>query len=81
MLVFLAFKSHQPIPWQLKNRWDDCMQIISSMNFIVSHIYREENHCADNLANIVYLRLLCLILGIVSLRVEGQVVCPPAPPR
>lgn len=51
-LVFLAFKSSKIIPWHLQNRWSNCIHLISSMNFHVSHIYREGNKCADHLANL-----------------------------
>ena len=52
MLVTLAFKSSKLVPWHLQNRWDNCIHVISSMDFMVTHIYREGNHCADKLANI-----------------------------
>jgi ribonuclease HI len=51
-LVTLALKSPQIIPWQLKLRWTKCMSTLHAMNFIISHIYREGNHCADKLAAI-----------------------------
>ncbi|KAK2406406.1 hypothetical protein QL285_042140 [Trifolium repens] len=49
MLVVLAFSSAKIVPWQLRNRWDSCLLMISNMNFYVSHIYREGNHCADKM--------------------------------
>ncbi|CAJ2651412.1 unnamed protein product [Trifolium pratense] len=52
MLVVLAFSSAKIVPWALRNRWDNCVTLLSNMNFYVSHIYREGNHCADKLANI-----------------------------
>jgi len=52
MLVTLAFKSKKIVPWQLRNRWENCLHLISSMSFFVTHINREGNHCADQLANI-----------------------------
>jgi len=52
MLVFLAFKSPNIVPWNLRNRWDNCIYLLNSFRFQVSHIYREGNHCADQLANI-----------------------------
>ncbi|GAU23975.1 hypothetical protein TSUD_327760 [Trifolium subterraneum] len=51
-LVVLAFMSPHIIPWQLKNRWLNCITKINSMNFCISHIYREGNHCADKLASL-----------------------------
>ena len=52
MLVTLAFKSKTIVPWQLRNRWENCIHLTSTMSFFVTHIYREGNHCADQLANI-----------------------------
>jgi ribonuclease HI len=52
MLVVQAFKNSAIVPWQLRNRWINCQIIISNMNFLASHIYREGNSCADVLANI-----------------------------
>lgn len=51
MLVYMAFKSHKIVPWQLQNRWDNCLHLCASMRFYVSHILREGNKCADTLAN------------------------------
>ena len=51
-LVTLAFKNKKIVPCQLRNRWENCIHLISSISFFVTHIYREENHCADQLANI-----------------------------
>jgi len=52
VLVTLAFKSKKIVPWQLRNRWENCLHLISSMSFFVTHIYRKGNHCADQLTNI-----------------------------
>lgn len=43
-LVTLAFKSLKIVPWQLRNRWENCLFICSSMSFFVTRIYREGNH-------------------------------------
>ncbi|GAU47191.1 hypothetical protein TSUD_350560 [Trifolium subterraneum] len=51
-LVVLAFKSSLLVPWALSNRWRNCLLLTQSMNFIVSHIFREGNFCADGLANV-----------------------------
>lgn len=51
-LVTLAIKSPQIVPWQIKNRWLNCLTLLQSMNFLLTHIYREGNHCADKLANL-----------------------------
>jgi len=52
MSVVLAFKSQSFVPWQLRNRWRNCLLITSQMNILVSHIYTEGNACVDALANI-----------------------------
>lgn len=52
MLVVNAFKNHALVPWKLRNRWYNCIHTVLSMNFIVSHIFREGNQCADILANV-----------------------------
>ncbi|KAK2452776.1 hypothetical protein QL285_000540 [Trifolium repens] len=51
-LVVQAFNDTSLVPWRLRNRWFNCSILIKSMNLIVSHIYREDNTCADGLANI-----------------------------
>ncbi|MCI20530.1 ribonuclease H protein, partial [Trifolium medium] len=51
-LVQLAFKSPSLVPWMLNNRWQNCLHKVRSMNFIVTHLYREGNSCADTLANL-----------------------------
>ncbi|GAU32780.1 hypothetical protein TSUD_152280 [Trifolium subterraneum] len=51
-LVVMAFKNASLVPWRLRNRWNNCIQITASMNFMISHIFREGNKCADSLANL-----------------------------
>lgn len=51
-MVVHALKHNSQVPCKLRNRWRNCTQIIKNMNFIVSHVYREGNQCADGLANI-----------------------------
>jgi len=52
MLVYLAFKSSKIVPWNLRNRWDNCLFLLSSLNLCVTHIFREDNQCAYQLANL-----------------------------
>jgi ribonuclease HI len=56
-LVVLAFKNSSIVPWQLSNRWSNCLVLTSHMNFVVSHIFREGNQSADALANLGLLSL------------------------
>jgi len=50
-LVVNAFKNNSLIPWHLRNRWNNCLISSRRMNFLVTHVYREGNRCADALAN------------------------------
>lgn len=50
-LVILAFKSNFVVPWSLRNKWENCLQLTHRMGFRAIHIYREGNVCADILAN------------------------------
>jgi len=51
-LVCLAIKSSAKVPWDLSNRWHNCMFFVKSITFVYSHVYREGNTCADDLANL-----------------------------
>lgn len=51
-LVIKALKNPALVPWRLRNRWMNCLHIISKMNFFATHIYREGNQCADTLASL-----------------------------
>ncbi|CAJ2644469.1 unnamed protein product [Trifolium pratense] len=51
-IVVMTFNSSVLVPWELSNRWRNCPRITRSMNFVVSHVYRKGNQCADGLANI-----------------------------
>lgn len=50
-LVVHSFNSNTLVPWHIRNRWNNILVIIRSMNCIVTHIYREGNQVADSLAN------------------------------
>ncbi|MCI24036.1 ribonuclease H protein [Trifolium medium] len=51
-LVVQAFSNASLVPWELSNKWLNCTIIARNMNFVVSHVYREGNQCANKLANI-----------------------------
>jgi ribonuclease HI len=51
-LVTIAFKLQLAILWKLRNRWNNYLLLVRNMYFVVSHIYTEENHVADKLANL-----------------------------
>ena len=38
------------VPWRWRPAWDRCLSLISQMDFVVTHIYREGNQVADSLA-------------------------------
>ncbi|PNX80556.1 ribonuclease H [Trifolium pratense] len=51
-LVVHAFKNTNfMVAWNIRNRWHNVKFLLSYMNCIVSHIYREGNQVADTLAN------------------------------
>lgn len=50
MLIVQASKSPNIVSWKLSNRWKNCIMLSLAMNFHVSHVFREGNHCADKLA-------------------------------
>jgi len=50
--VTMAYKSRSIVPWNLRNRWLNCMTITSSTQFIISHNLREVNQCVDRLDNL-----------------------------
>lgn len=50
-LVVSAFTNPSSVLWRLQNRWNNCLLITANMQFLVSHIFREGNTCADKLAD------------------------------
>ncbi|XP_058784766.1 uncharacterized protein LOC131659617 [Vicia villosa] len=50
-LVVKAFKNQASIPWYLRNRWHNCQAYTRQILFLVTHVYREANPCANLLAN------------------------------
>lgn len=50
ILVVLTFSNHTLVPWSIRNRWLNCIGLTKNMLFVVGHIYREDNFCADKLA-------------------------------
>ncbi|WCJ18474.1 Retrovirus-related Pol polyprotein from type-1 retrotransposable element R2 [Euphorbia peplus] len=52
MFVVSLFKTRSTrVPWELRQNWLQCLNYISKMCFVVSHIYREGNRVADALAS------------------------------
>lgn len=52
ILVIQAIQNFSIVPWRLRNRWENCLRITRSMNFLATHVFREGNTCADVLANV-----------------------------
>lgn len=50
-LVIQAIRNKNLVPWKVRNRWEYCMNITASMNFMATHVFREGNVCADSLAS------------------------------
>lgn len=40
-LVTLTLKNHCMVPWRLRNRWLNCVELTKNIRFIISHIFRE----------------------------------------
>jgi len=49
-LAVMAFNKISMIPCNLRNRWINCRVLLTDMNFVATHIYREGNKFADKLA-------------------------------
>lgn len=49
--VVKPFNPLYSVPWLIRNKWINCINLVSQWNFIVSHTFREMNSCADALAN------------------------------
>lgn len=50
-IVVSAFSNPTLVPWKIKSNWTNCLNAIKKMKFVVSHVFREGNTCADNLAS------------------------------
>jgi len=50
-LVVLTFNKISMIPCRVRNRWLNYRKLFYGMNFVVTHIYREGNRCADKLSS------------------------------
>jgi hypothetical protein len=51
-LAVMAFKNDSAIPCDPRNRWKNCKCLLYCMNFMITHVYRDGNKCADKLASI-----------------------------
>jgi ribonuclease HI len=69
-LLVLAFKFAKLVCWSLSNRWFNCLKISSNRNIMVSHIYREDNHCANGLAKVGLNLNSCIIWNEIPLEIR-----------
>jgi len=37
------------VPWMLQNQWNTCVNYCGKIKFMFTHIFLEENECADKL--------------------------------
>ncbi|XP_019451876.1 PREDICTED: uncharacterized protein LOC109353976 [Lupinus angustifolius] len=49
--VVEIFRGSKPVPWKLSNLMNKCKKAMLEMQVKVSHIFRDDNACADRLAN------------------------------
>ncbi|XP_058783119.1 uncharacterized protein LOC131657775 [Vicia villosa] len=52
LLVIKAFSDISLVPWKIRSRWLGCLEHTRSIEFMITHAYREANFCADLLANL-----------------------------
>ncbi|XP_058742694.1 uncharacterized protein LOC131615239 [Vicia villosa] len=50
--VVKAFSDSSLVPWKIRSRWLFCVAYTRNIDFMISHVYREANFCADFLANL-----------------------------
>jgi hypothetical protein len=80
LVVKNFFSSSTLVPWILGNRWLNCLKLTRNINFVVSHVFRQGNQCADGLANIglsidrltVWYDIFLLKLGVVLLIIDWE---------
>jgi len=47
VLVVQAFKYALMAPWRIRNKWKSCIKLTKGISFLVGHIFREGNTCAN----------------------------------
>ncbi|XP_058776557.1 uncharacterized protein LOC131650867 [Vicia villosa] len=52
IIVVNSFSNSYLVPWIIKSRWLKCRSYTLSIDFMITHIYREANFCADILASL-----------------------------
>jgi len=54
-LVSDAFTASTKISWMLRNWWNTCLNYCGKIRFRVTHIFHEENACADKLPHLTFI--------------------------
>ena len=55
VLVCAVFIARTNISWVLRNRCNIYLNYCGKVRFMVTHIFRERNACADKLANLLFI--------------------------
>lgn len=50
ILLVQSFRDIDFVPWRIKNRWCNCIELTKQMYLVVGHVFREENTYVDLLA-------------------------------
>lgn len=53
-MVIQSYSNSNLVSWKLKTRWLNCITLTRQIQFHVSHIYREDNMCVDELTNVSF---------------------------
>jgi len=54
-LVCATFTVRTNVPWMFRNRWNNSPNYCGKIRFMVTHIFREGNTCADKLVNLGFI--------------------------
>ncbi|KAK2643687.1 hypothetical protein Ddye_018882 [Dipteronia dyeriana] len=50
-VVDILSSRSRKVPWRWRSAWDRCLGLIYQMDFVVTHIYREDNQATNSLAS------------------------------
>jgi len=51
----VVFTVRTNVPWTFRNRWNTCINYCGKIRFMITHIFRGGNVCADKLANLRFI--------------------------
>ena len=66
VLVCAAFTARKNVPLMFRNRRNTCLNNCGKIRFMVTHIFREGNACADKLANLGFFFIDNPFIGIIG---------------